>query len=279
MYTRALLALLSAMSLASADTLVLRNGSRIDGTFMGGDSRSIRFAAGNQVNTYAVGDVESVRFVDDSETSSSQNPPGPVQAQAPPPASPYPPVAPAVPPAAAPPPADTGGGPIGVELPAGTNIVIRLIDPVDSDIDHLGQSYRASVDQPVVVDGQTVIPRGADLVAVLTNAQKAGKLEGKTALTIDLQSLTVDGRKYDIQTGSVTQASTSQTERSAKVIGGTAALGAIIGAIAGGGKGAAIGTLAGAGAGTAAQVATSGSHVKIPSETRLTFSLTHPLDL
>ncbi len=77
----------------------------------------------------------------------------------------------------------------------------------------------------------------------------------------------------------VSQSSGSRTNRSAKVIGGTAALGAIIGAIAGGGSGAAIGTLAGAGAGTAAQVATSGQKVKVPAEARLTFTLQNPLDL
>ncbi len=267
---------IAAVSLLSADTLVLRSGSRVDGTFMGGDARSVRFAVGSQVNSYSIGDVDSIQFANGA--SSSNTPPAAAPPAPPPAAQNYPPTPP---PQQAPPPDNgvTGNGPIGVELPAGSNIVVRLIDPVDSDVDHLGQSYRASIDQPVVVDGQTVIPRGADAVAVLTNAQKGTKLEGKTALTIDLQSITVDGRKYDIQTGGVTEASSSRTVRSAKVIGGTAVLGAIIGGIAGGGKGAAIGTLAGAGAGTAAQVATAGPHVKVPSETRLTFSLTHPLDL
>jgi hypothetical protein len=143
----------------------------------------------------------------------------------------------------------------------------------------LGQTYRASVDQPVVVNGQTVIPRGADVVATLIDAQKSGKIEGKTVLTLDLKSITVNNHPYDIVTTGVSRASNSRGQRSAKVIGGTAAAGAIIGAIAGGGKGAAIGTLAGAGAGTAAQVATSGQKVNIPAETRLTFTLKNALDL
>jgi hypothetical protein len=152
-----------------------------------------------------------------------------------------------------------------------------LIDPVNSERDNLGQTYRASVDQPVLINGQTVIPRGADAVATLIDAQKSGKIEGRTVLTLDLKTIAVNGRSYDIVTTGVPEASGSRGERSAKVIGGAAALGAIIGAAAGGGKGAAIGAGAGAGAGTAAQVATSGQKVKVPAETRLTFTLQNPI--
>ena len=96
-------------------------------------------------------------------------------------------------------------------------------------------------------------------------------------LTLDVVSLNINGRNVDIDTASVTQESGSRTARSAKVIGGTAVLGTIIGAIAGGGKGAAIGAAAGAGAGTGVQVLTKGQRVKIPSETRLTFTLQQPV--
>jgi hypothetical protein len=124
-----------------------------------------------------------------------------------------------------------------------------------------------------------VIPRGADAVATLIDAQKSGKIEGRTVLTLDLKSITVNGRSYDIVTTGVAQASSSRGARSAKVIGGAAALGAIIGAAAGGGRGAAIGAGSGAAVGTAAEVATSGQRVRIPSETRLTFTLQNPIDL
>jgi hypothetical protein len=157
--------------------------------------------------------------------------------------------------------------------------VVRLIDPVNSEIDHLGQTYRVSLDEPVVLDGQTVIPRGTDAVAFLIDAEHSGKIQGRTSLTLDLKTITVNGRQYDVTTTGVSQASQGRGERSAKVIGGTTALGAIIGAIAGGGRGAAIGAGSGAAAGTAAQVMTSGQKVKIPSETRLTFTLQNPLTL
>jgi hypothetical protein len=137
----------------------------------------------------------------------------------------------------------------------------------------VGQTFQASLDEPVMVGGETAIARGADVIVKLVDEKQSGKLTGRTELTLDLVSIRVDGRMVDINTQSVSQASESRTGRTAKVAGGTAALGAIIGAIAGGGKGAAIGAGAGAAAGAGAQVITKGQKVKIPSETRLTFAL------
>ena len=162
-------------------------------------------------------------------------------------------------------------------VPAGTSLVVRLIDPVDSQTDHMGQTYRASIDEPVVVDGQTVIPRGADVIAKLVEDQQSGKLEGRTVLTLDLMQVQVNGRMVDVNTTDVSEQSGSRGARTGKVVGGTAALGAIIGALAGGGKGAAIGAASGAAVGTGAQVMTKGQRVRIPSETRLTFILQQPL--
>jgi len=285
MTKRILLSFFLFTAILSADTLIMRNGSSIDGSFVGGDNGSIRFAVGNQVNTYYLSDVESIRFGGASPQAyapppnppdNSSPPPNPVSSQAgnyPPPQSRPPDNYPA--PVNAPP----NNLPLGIEVPAGTQIVVRLIDPVNSDRDSLGQTYRASVDQPVIVNGQTVIPRGVDVVAALIDTQKSGKIEGRTVLTLDLKSVTVNGRAYDIVTTGVPESSSSRGERSAKVIGGTAALGAVIGAIAGGGRGAAIGAGSGAAAGTAAQVITSGQKVKVPAETRLTFTLQNPIDL
>jgi hypothetical protein len=104
-------------------------------------------------------------------------------------------------------------------------------------------------------------------------------LSGKTVLTLDIDSVMVAGRKINIETQEITQESESRTGRTAKVVGGTAALGAIIGAIAGGGKGAAVGAASGAAVGGAAQVITKGQRVRIPSETRLTFSIQHPIKI
>jgi hypothetical protein len=154
-----------------------------------------------------------------------------------------------------------------------------MIDSVNSEETRLGQTFQASVDEPVVVDGRTVIERGADAVTKLVEDQQSGKFQGKTILTLVLQRVMVDGRMVDVTTGDVSQESNSRGSRTAKVVGGTAAVGAIIGAIAGGGKGAAIGAASGAAVGGAAQVLTKGQVVKIPSETRLTFTLQQPVQI
>jgi hypothetical protein len=246
--------------LGLADTITLRDGRTISGTYLGGDSRTVRIAVGDRVDTFRVGEITTISFGGDSA------------------------VAPAPPPRERdrdrderPRVADRLEGP---ELASGTVLTVRMIDSVDSERDRVGQTFRASLDEPVLdARGNTLIPRGADVIAKLVDDQQSGKIEGRTILTMDLVSIDVNGRTIDIDTQTITEQSGSRTARSAKVIGGTAALGAIIGAIAGGGKGAAIGAGAGAGAGTVAQVATKGQRVRIPSETRLTFTLQQPVRL
>jgi hypothetical protein len=269
---RVLFSFLVGALFLSADTLVLRNGTTVDGTFAGGDSRSIRFTVGNQVNTYSLNDVDSVRFSNGSSTApTSSTNTAPSDSDA---AQPNQAVQSAAP--------VSGAGTSAnadIQVPSGTQVVVRLIDAVKSETDTLGQTYRASIDQPIVVNGQTVVPRGADVIAALIDSKRSGKIQGRTVLTLDLKSVTVNGRSYELVTTGVPQASGSRSSRSAKVIGGTAALGAIIGGAAGGGRGAAIGAGSGAAVGTAAQVVTSGQTVKVPPETRLTFTLQNPLTL
>ena len=149
----------------------------------------------------------------------------------------------------------------------------RMIDGVDSEVNRVGQTFAASMDQPVVLNGETIIPRGADAVVKLVDSKESGKLTGRAELTLDLMSVKVNGQMVDINTQSVSRESDSRGQRTAKVAGGTAAVGAIIGAIAGGGKGAVIGAGAGGAAGVGAEEVTKGQRVKVPSETRLTFVL------
>jgi hypothetical protein len=148
-----------------------------------------------------------------------------------------------------------------------------MIDDVDSERDGVGKTFRASIDEPVVVNGQVMIPRGADVVAKLVDDKQSGKFEGRTVLTLDLMQVQVNGRMVDINTEEVSQSSGSRGSKTAKVVGGGTALGAIIGALAGGGRGAAIGAISGAAVGGGVQVLTKGQRVRIPSETRLTFTL------
>jgi hypothetical protein len=260
---------------ALADTLTLRSGRVVSGTYLGGTSRQIRMEVGDRIERFDISDVASLQF---SSPAASAPAPAPAVDAAPQPAPkpraqssnvfrPDPTPAPAAPARA------------GRKIPAGSNITIRMIDAVDSDRNRVGETFQASLDEPVLLDGQTLIPRGADVVVKLVDDQESGKISGRTELTLDLVSVKVDGKIVDLNTQSVTQASESRTGRSAKVIGGTTALGAIIGAIAGGGRGAAIGAASGAGAGTAVQVMTRGQRVHIPSETRLTFTLENTVEI
>lgn len=253
-------AVISVFALTSslcADVLTLKDGRKIEGAYLGGDSRQIRMAVGDRVDTFDLADAVSIQF---GPPAAGQAAPATTQTT---------PVT-----------AATGaksGAP--AEIPVGSQIVVRMIDPVDSETDQIGKTYRASVDEPVIVNGQEVIPKGADAVVKLIDDQKAGKLTGKTVIRLDMVSVTVKGRQLDVATSDVEQASASRTKSTGAVVGGAAALGAIIGALAGGGRGAGVGAVSGAGAGTAVQILTKGPKVKIPAESRLTFTLEQALRL
>ncbi len=262
MRTRLLLAAIAALSIASADTLTLRDGRTVEGQFLGGTARQVRMAVGDSIQTFDVSDVASLQF-EGAKLSAAPQP-------QPQPAAPSPAPAPQPPP---PPPAPAATSAHAEEIPAGTAVTIRMIDGVDSKTAQPGQTFRASVDEPIMAGDETVVPRGADVVTKLIEVKEPGKIAGGGQLTLSLVSISIDGQAVDVNSQSVTQAGESRKGQSAKVIGGTAALGAIIGALSAGGKGAAIGAVAGGGAGTAVQVLTKGTEVRIPSETRLTFTL------
>ncbi len=185
-------------------------------------------------------------------------------------ANPQPAVAPAPPPTPPPPPPPQ---PITVTIPEGSIVTIRTIDAIDSSTSSTGQSFRASLDAPVVVNDRVVLPRGLNVNLKLVQADSAGKFSGRSELTVSLDRVTYQGKTYSLETSDVQQQGSSRGKRSVAVIGGSAVLGALIGGLAGGGKGAAIGAGVGAGGGTAVQAATQGQQVKIPSETRLDFTL------
>ena len=250
-----------------ADTVFFRDGHTVNGSFVGGDARTIRVAVGDRVETIRVADVDRISFGESEQAYA-------------PPVLRTPPQEPVYRPAPPPQPSRRDDFADRAMIPSGTVLSIRMVDSVDSERDYVGQTFKASLDEPILdPGGRTLLPRGADVVVKLVDDVQSGKIEGRTILTLDIVSLRVNGRDVEVDTASITEQSGSRTARSGKVIGGTAALGAIIGAIAGGGKGAAIGAGAGAGAGTVAQVATKGQRVRIPSETRLTFTLQQPVRL
>ena len=263
-----------ALALATAgfaDTVTLKSGRVIHGTYLGGTARQLRVDTGDRVENLDVGDVVRIEFGDFApapapRASSDEDRPRLRRVQ--PDSQPT-----ILRPDSDPPPAQAAPRRESVELPAGTNLVVRMIDGVDSETNRVGQTFAASMDEPVTMGGETIIPRGADVVVKLVDAKESGKLTGRAELTLDLMSVKVDGRMVDINTQSVSRESDSRGQRTAKVAGGGAVLGAIIGGIAGGGKGAVIGAGAGGATGAGVEEVTKGQRVKVPSETRLTFVL------
>jgi hypothetical protein len=159
------------------------------------------------------------------------------------------------------------------EIPSGTQVSVRLIEGIDSEKHDPGAEFRASVDEDILVGGEVVVPRGADAKVRLAAEKDSGKLTGRTVLTVELISVSVNGRPVRVNSSDVIETSKSQTNSTLKRGAVVGAVGAVIGAIAGGGKGAAIGAGAGAAAGAGSEVFTKGQRVKIPSETLLTFTL------
>jgi hypothetical protein len=167
-----------------------------------------------------------------------------------------------------------------IVIPSGTQISVRTNESIDSKTASAGQTFSAVISQAVRdEDGNVAIPRGASAALVVKQAG-AGKIHAND-LVLDMQSVTVGGHSYEVESSSYAQKGkdgVGGNKRTAKYTGGGAAIGAIIGAIAGGGKGAAIGAATGAGAGAGTQIFTRGS-VKIPAESVLTFQLQAPLQL
>jgi hypothetical protein len=167
--------------------------------------------------------------------------------------------------------------PVKVTVPAGTTLSVRLVDTLDSETAQQGQTFRASLDSPLAVDGDVVIPAGYDVEGHIVDVKSAGKFSGRSELTLQLDRIAVGGKHYSIQTDQWRREGASRTKNTAAKVGTGAAIGAIIGGIAGGGKGAAIGAAAGGGLGGGVQAATKGQQIKLASETVLNFTLQGPL--
>ncbi len=164
-----------------------------------------------------------------------------------------------------------------VTIPSGTSLAVRLVDTIDSETAVQGQTFHATLDSPLAVDGETVIPSGYDVQGHIVSVQSAGKFAGQSLLVLQLDRLSAGGKVYNIQTDQYSRKGSSRGKNTAAKVGTGAGIGAIIGAIAGGGKGAAIGAAAGGGLGGGVQAATKGQQIKLPSETVLNFSLQAPL--
>jgi len=217
-------------SFANADSLELRNGSLIQGKFLGGTESEITFQVASSVQKYNLDDIVSLKFdsggVPDDKASRQDRSPSvePVTSER----------------------ADTKTLAI---VPASTRITVRTIDRIDSTENHVGDRFKASLDEPLVVDGDVVVPKGADVYGRLAESKESGTFTGRSQLQLELTGIVVNGQTVPVVTGEYELTGKSRGASTAKRTVGGAALGTVIGAIAGGGKGAAIGAGVGAGAG------------------------------
>jgi hypothetical protein len=242
------LILLCSLSLAAArgDVITLKDGTRITGEVQSGGEK-ILIKTGNDSRVIPVNEIQSIEL-----------------------GSPAPPTTAAA--TRAP-----GQTPDRITLPAGTEIAARTIDRIDSKKTDKFEEYRASLDDPIVLDGVTVAPENASAILRVTDF-KNPHLSGHPTLSLELIAVMINGHRINLETDSVESRAGSRSKRTAIGAGAGAAGGAAIGAAAGGAAGAAVGAGIGAAAGTAGAVLT-GKGVEIPSETRFTYKLTKPVEV
>ncbi|MCL5670768.1 MAG: hypothetical protein M1423_05645 [Acidobacteria bacterium] len=248
-----------------ADTLTLKDGRTIQGKYLGGTDSQVTFYTNGNLQHFPIANMVSITFGDETSSSAAASP------------STSQPAAPVV--AAAPESSSTASTSQSVLVPAGTQIVVRMITGIDSDRNQVGQSFDASLEEPLTVNGALVAPKGTTVYGRLLEVQSAGKIKGQSELRLGLTGIVINGATYTIATGEYTAQGSSRGKQTAERAGIGAAAGGILGAILGGGKGAAIGAGVGAGAGTAVQVMTHGQQVHVPSETVLNFTLQQPVNL
>jgi hypothetical protein len=253
------IALCLAASSAWADSLELKNGSLIKGRFMGGTESEISFQVGSSVQKYNLADIVSLKF--DSESATSDMPARPNGSLSSDPG--------------------TAGikAPANITIPAGTRISVRTIDGIDSTKNHVGDRFQASLEEPLMVDGNVVVAKGADVYGRLAESKESGTFSGRSQLRLELTGIVVNGQTVPVVTGAYELSGKSRGASTAKRTVGGAAVGSIIGALAGGGKGAAIGAGVGGGLGAGSEVITKGDQVKVPSETLLDFTLQQELSV
>jgi hypothetical protein len=277
-YLASVLTMLFLSASGWADQIILKDGTVFSGKFVRGDSKAVDFQVLGRIETFKTADIDRIVFKDSgssapSLTKAPVSPVAPAQAAAPTPVSP--PAAATTAPKTA---SAVEAAPSAI-LPAGTSLIIRISTAIDTDRNRVGDTFDATLDEALVLGSQTLAPRGSTVKGRIAFAQESGKLTGKSQMILELTELAVNGKSYALHTSDYTEVGSSRGKRTAAVVGGTAALGAIIGAVAGGGKGAAIGGASGAAVGTGVQVLTKGEVLKIPAETIIDFKLQSPLNL
>ena len=250
------LCLASFVTVASADTLILRDGTRIEGTVMSFAGRTITFRHTDGTSRrYSTNRVEAVEFFSADRANARAGDRG------------------------------NSGNSVNsrrLEAPAGTELVIRTVETIDSRNAGADQIFSGIIEQAVTdASGRVIIPENSSAQLMIRNLSSGGAT-GSPEMVLDVHAITVNGRKYLVSTTDLTEDSDTglgTNKRTGIAVGGGAAVGTIIGAITGGGKGAVLGGAIGAAGGAATQVLTKGHNVKVPAETLLRFQLDKPVTL
>jgi hypothetical protein len=234
-------ALAVASATLSADSVRLRSGKTVSGSFMSGDAKVVRLLLANgSIAEFPIKDVAGLQFT---------------PREAPPPPAP-----------------DPAKAPKPITVPANTILSVRLTQAIDVDATKAGAIFKSVLDDPVMMEGKVIIPRNAAVELQAAKVEQAGKMKGADLIALKANTLSFGGRKYDIVTTPVESKGSGEGKKTTRKVAGGAGLGAIVGGIAGGGTGAAIGAAVGAGAG--AVMASQGTeHLQLPAETRLQFQL------
>lgn len=259
-------------------TITLKNGSGFAGLVTKSSTDSITMSAPNgETRTYPMDQVASVEYL----PPAGAPPPQTAAAIPPPVVTPAP--APAQTTEAAPSPQAPPEAPIAIDrvVPVRTRVAVRNNETIDSKTAAPGQKYSAVVVQSVSdTHGRVIIPHGSAATLVVRSVRDQGKVEGQSELALDIDSVSIGGRRYRVETTDIVEKGkpgVGANGRTGKFVGGGAVLGTLLGAVAGGGRGAAIGALSGAAAGTATQAVTRGHGVRVPAETLMTFRLEAPI--
>ena len=160
-------------------------------------------------------------------------------------------------------------------IPAGMTISVRMVDAVDSGKNYAGETFRATVDTPLMMEGKTLVPRGAEAIGRLVAVEQTGRLQGRPMVALELTALNFSGKSVAIQTSAYQEVGPSQTKRTALFAGGGALVGTVIGAIAGGGI--LLGSNVGGAAGTIVQAVRGAKQIRVPAESLVTFTLQSPI--
>jgi hypothetical protein len=231
----------TASAALRADSITLRSGKRFEGSLLSSDTAVMRFRLANGVVVeFPIEDVTDVRVT--PRATPRPRAPDPSRAPAP------------------------------VTVPAGSVLNVRLTEAIDVDVAAAGAVYRSVLDDPVMIDGDVVIPRGARVALQAVAVKQSGKLKGSDKITLKASTLSFGGVTYDLATTYVQTKGSGEGKRTAKKVGIGAGLGAAFGGIFGGGSGAAIGAVIGGSAG-AVVASQESEHLRIPPETRLQFQL------